>query len=83
MKGEQIRLLHRSLRDDRVHKEASRLLVVHHVVLDVADDMLRLFAFHQVTDDCTGEERIFACIFKIAPIAGFADQIDSRHPASC
>ncbi len=77
MKGEQIGLLHGSLRDDRVHKEASRLLVVHHVVLDVTDNMLPLFAFHQVANHGAREERIFTCIFKVAPIAGFADQIDS------
>src|ERR1700752_4821658 len=55
LKGEQIGLLHRSLRDDRVHKEASRLLVVHHIVLDVADDVLFLLALDQATDDSTGE----------------------------
>ena len=73
VKGEQIGLLHRALRDDRIHKETSRLLVVHHVVLDVADDMLLLLALHQVADDRAGEERIFARVLEVAPIPGLAE----------
>ena len=51
MKCEQIRFLHRPLRDDGVHRETPRLLIIRHIVLRVADRMLRLFTLHKVADD--------------------------------
>lgn len=64
MKGEQIRFLHGALRDDGVHEETRGLLIIHHVVFDVADDTLRLFTLHQVADDGAREEWIFARILE-------------------
>ena len=62
MKCEQIRFLHRPLRDDGVHKETPRLLIIRHRVLDVADHMLRLFTLHKVANDGAREEWIFTRI---------------------
>ncbi len=73
MKCEQIRFLHRPLRDDGVHKETPRLLIIHHIVLDVADHMLRLFTLHKVADDGAREEWIFTRILEAASIPWLAD----------
>jgi hypothetical protein len=62
MKGEQIRFLHCPLRDDGVHKETPRLLIIHHIMLDVANNVLSLFALHKVANDGAREEWIFTRI---------------------
>jgi hypothetical protein len=59
---EQIRFLHRPLRDDGVYRETSRLLIIRHGVLDVADHNLRLFTLHKVANDGAREKWIFTHI---------------------
>ncbi len=39
-----------------------RLLIIRHIVLDVAGHMLRLFTLHKVADDGAREEWIFTRI---------------------
>jgi hypothetical protein len=39
-----------------------RPVSIHHIVLDVADHMLRLFTLHKVADDSAREEWIFTRI---------------------
>ena len=77
MEGEQIGLLHGAFGDDGIDEVAAGFLVVHGVVLDVADDVLGLLALHQIADDGSGEERIFAGVFEGAAVARLAGEVDS------
>ena len=54
VEGEQIGFLHAAFGDDGVDEVAASLLVVHGVVLDVADDVLGLLTLHEIADDGSG-----------------------------
>ena len=77
MKREEIGLLHAAFGDDGVDEVAAGFLVVHCVVLDVADDVLGLFALHQIADDGSGEQRVFAGVLEGAAISRLASEVDS------
>jgi hypothetical protein len=77
MKCEQIRFLHRPLRDDGVHKETPRLLIIRHGVLDVADHTLRLFTMHKVADNGAREEWIFTRIRQRGTLDAYRDPAGS------
>ena len=83
VEGEQIGLLHAAPGDDGVDEVTAGFLVVHGVVLDVANDVLRLLALHEIADDGSGEERIFAGVFEGAAVAGLAGEVDCRRRESC
>src|SRR5580704_941583 len=70
MKCEQIRFLHRPLRDHGVHKETPRLLIIHHIVLHVADHMLRLFTLHKVADTVPARSGSSPAYSKVRPFRG-------------
>ena len=66
----------------RLHLVAAALLVVHRVVLDVADDVLRLLALDAVAHHRAGQHRILAHVLKGAPVARLARQVHAaaqRH----
>jgi hypothetical protein len=65
------------LRDDRVHKETPRLLIIRHIVLDVADRMLRLFTLHKVAKDDAREEWIFTRIRQRGALDAYKDPAGS------
>ncbi len=77
IEGQQIGLLQGPLADDHVDFVAAVLLVVHDVVLDVADDMLGLLTFNPVAHQRPGQQRVFALILKGSSIARFAGQVDA------
>ncbi len=82
MEGQQIGLLHGPLADDHVDLVTAALLVVHDVVLDIADDMLGLLTFDPVAYQRAGQQRIFALVLKGSAIARLASQVDAaaeRH----
>src|ERR1700722_9129348 len=76
VEGEQVALLHGLLRDASVYDIAASLLIVHRVMFDIANDVLALFAFHQVPDDCSGKQRIFSRILKGPAISWIAGDIN-------
>ena len=75
VESEQIAFLHGSFGDDHVDDIPAGFLIVDGVMLEVANDVLGLFAFHQIADHGPGEQRIFAGIFEGAAVAGFAGEI--------
>ena len=77
VEGEKIALLHGTFRDDRVHDVSTGLLVVDGEMLDVANDVLRLFALHQIANHCSGQQRIFSGVLEGPPVPRFARQIDA------
>jgi hypothetical protein len=77
MKGERIRFLHRQLRDDGVHKETPRLLIIHHIMLDIANNVLSLFALHKVADDGAREEWISTRIRQRGTLDAYRDTAGS------
>ena len=82
LKGQQVTFARGALGDGDVDRVASALLIVKRIVLDIADDMLRLGSFNEACDESPGEDRIFAEILKCAPIAGFARKVSAtaeRH----
>ena len=82
VKSEKIAFLHGAFGDDGVNEIAAGLLVVDGVMLDVAEDVLRLETFEQITDHGSGENGIFAEIFEGAAIARFACKVGAsaeRH----
>jgi hypothetical protein len=85
LEGEQIRLAHGALVDDGVGIVAAFFLIVHRVVLDVADDVLILLALHLLSDERAGEDGVFAFVLEGAPVAWFAREVDAaaqRHGES-
>ncbi len=72
MEGEQIGLLHGPLANDHVDIFAAIFLIVHDVVLDVADDVLGLLALDAIAHQGAGEQRIFALVFEGSSVARLA-----------
>jgi len=60
-----------------VDRVATALLIVERVVLDIAEHVLRLQAFHDLPNHLAGQQGIFPQVFESAPVAGFAGEIDS------
>ncbi len=75
--GEEIGLAHGALVEDGVDDVAAGLLVVEGVVLDVADHVLGLHALHELADHGSGEDGVFALVFEVAAVAGFAGDVDA------
>ena len=85
LKGEKIGFAHGALVDVGVDGVASALLIVDGVVLEVADQILGLHALHEVADQSSRQQRIFALVLKGAAVARFAGEIDAaaeRHAVS-
>src|SRR5271165_504019 len=74
LKGQQVGFPRRAYVDVDIHGVAPALLIVQRVVLDVADDMLRLLSFHDGTEHSAGENRVFAQVLKRPAIARLAGQ---------
>src|SRR6185437_581132 len=71
-----------ALADDGVVFVAPALLIVHGVVLDVANNMRRLLAFDAIANHGSGENGIFTHVLKCATAAKLADEIHAaaeRH----
>ncbi len=82
LEGQEVALAHRALVDVHVHGIASALLIVQGIVLDVADDVLVLGTFDDLSDNFSGEDGVFAHVLEGAAIAGFAGDVHSaaqRH----
>jgi hypothetical protein len=77
VEGKQVGFLHGSFGDDGIDEGASRLLVVHHKVLDVANDMLSLFALHEIADHGAGEKGISSRVFEGAAISRFPSKANT------
>ena len=77
LEGQQIALAGGALIDDDVDDGASGFLIVEGVVLDVAHDFVGLDAAGEFADHGSGEDRIFACVFEVAAVAGVAREIDA------
>lgn len=75
MKGEEVTFTHGALADDDVYFVPSALLIVHGVVLHVAENILRLFALHAVADESAGEDRVFAHVFEGSAVARLACEV--------
>ncbi len=73
--GQHVRLAHRALADHRVDFVPSALLVVHDVVLDIADHVLRLLALDTIANQRSGENWILAHVLERASVAGFASEV--------
>ena len=79
---EQVALAGGAFVDGDVDRVAAALLIVEGVMLDVADDVLRLQALHDRSDHLSGQNGIFAEIFEGAAVARFAGEVDAaaeRH----
>ncbi len=82
LKRTQISLAHSPLADVRVHCIAAALLIVHRVVLQVANDVLRLHALCEVARQCSGQQRILSLVLKRAPVTRLARHVHTaaqRH----
>jgi hypothetical protein len=49
-------------------KKLPHLLIIHHIMLDVANNVLSLFALHKGADDCAREEWIVTRILEAVSI---------------
>src|ERR1700722_9833821 len=76
-KGQQVAFASSAFVDRDIDGVAPAFLIVERIVLDVAEDVLRLQAFHNLADHLAGEYGIFAEIFKGAAVARLARQIDA------
>ena len=56
---------------------ATALLVVDGVMFDISDDVLRLFALHQLADHGASKDGVFAHIFEVAAVAQLAGKVHS------
>ena len=65
--------------DDCIVPVAARLKVVHRIMFRRGNHVVRLDARNLRADHRSGEQRIFAAIFKIATVARIALQIDSAR----
>ena len=72
---EKIALLHCTLGDDYIHDVSTGLLIVYGEMLEVADDMLRLFALHEIANHGPREQRIFSGVLEVPPVPRFARQV--------
>ena len=82
LEGKQIRFAHGTLVDVYVYGIAAALLVVHCIVLQVADYVLRLHSLDEVADQRACQKRVFALILKRTAVARLARQVDAsaeRH----
>src|SRR5579871_625893 len=82
LKGEKIGFAHRTLVDVGIDGVAPSFLIVHGVVLEIADDMLRLDTIYEVADESSGQKRIFPLVLKGTAVAGLARKIHAttqRH----
>src|SRR5271157_252119 len=79
---QQIGLVQHALVDDGVDFIAATLLIIYGVMLDVADDVLRLLALDAIADQGSGQNRIFAHVFEgaaVARLAGYVRAAAERH----
>src|ERR1700688_2321896 len=79
MKRQHVRLLQRAPPDHRLDFVPPAFLIVHYVVLDVPDDMLRLFALDAIAHQGSRENRIFSQVFERPSVAWLSRNI--RSPA--
>ena len=75
LERQQIAFSHRTLIDVGVDGIAPTLLIVHRVMLDVANDVLSLRSPNQRSDHSPGEDWVLAQVLKRAAIARLASQI--------
>lgn len=82
LKGTQIGFPHRTFVDVGVDGVAPALLVIHSIVLQVADDVLGLHALDEVTHKRAGQQRIFALVLECAAVTRLTRKVDAstkRH----
>ena len=79
--GQQIGFAQRAPGEDGVDDAAAALLVVDGVVLQFAEDVLVLLTADAVAHHHAGQNRVFAVVLEVAPVAQFAGQIDTAGQA--
>ena len=77
LEGEQVGLAHGARVEQRVQDVAAGLLIVEHVVLDVAHDVVGLDAHGELADHGAGEDGVFAGVLEVAAVARLADEVDA------
>jgi len=75
LEGQQVAFPHRPLADDRVRLRAAALLVVHRIVLDIPDDVLRLLAADAMTHEGAGKHRVLPHVLEGAAVARLARDV--------
>ena len=79
LEGQQIGFAQDTAVQDDIGNVTTRLLVIDSVMLDVADDALRLQPAHHLSAHPARQDRVFALVFEVAAIAWFPRDVD----ASC
>src|SRR5579884_730561 len=75
-------LAHRALADYGIDFVASALLIVHHIVFDVADHVLRLLALDAIAHESAGKNGILAHVLERPSVARLAREVHAaaeRH----
>ena len=75
LKGQQIALARRALRDSDVDRVAPALLVVEGVVFDVANDVLRLRPLNELRHQRPSQDGVFAQVLERAAVARLARDV--------
>src|SRR5208337_42307 len=75
--SQQVAFPHGALTDNHIYLVAAAFLVVDGVVLDIANDVLGLFAFDTVADERASEDRILAHVFEGSAVARIAGNVNA------